>query len=109
MKRKPGLREQLSVARGRLSEARYERANDIERLTQELFRQFTIASETLQEKFTAGLNEGWNKGRTAAIDGDRFVQLVSVQAGHASILHALDGHGQVWRWDYMAEVWRPFT
>jgi len=36
---------------------------------------------------------------------DRFVALCTVNAGRASILHALDGLGRIWKYDYLVDAW----
>lgn len=38
-------------------------------------------------------------------DRTRFVALCAGSAGRGSIVYALDGHGQVWRFAYQTETW----
>jgi hypothetical protein len=40
-------------------------------------------------------------------DGARFVSICTVNAGRGSFLHALDASGQIWRWDFVDNVFRP--
>lgn len=38
-------------------------------------------------------------------DRTRFVALCAGSAGRGSVVYALDGHGQVWRFAYQTETW----
>jgi len=38
-------------------------------------------------------------------DRTRFVAMCAGPAGRGSIVYALDGHGQVWRFAYQTETW----
>lgn len=38
-------------------------------------------------------------------DRSRFVALCAGSAGRGSVVYALDGHGQVWRFAYQTETW----
>lgn len=43
--------------------------------------------------------------RRLKLDRTRFMALCAGSAGRGSVVYALDGHGQVWRFAYQTETW----